>query len=136
MKNLVVIFFLFISLSITAQTSQEEYDYVTKELKEQLVKGLELKKGYTLEEFLKSDMSEESWDITFYLFKKEDVKTPVAIVLVSRSSISYLGSFFYCIPAINSKSEIWEKFKESIKGFEDCLTYEYSLALSKALTSN
>ena len=136
MKKLAGIIFFFISLSITAQTSQEEYDYVTKELKEQLVKGLELKKGYTLEEFLKSDMSEGYWFATYSLLRKEDAKTPIAIVLVSGPSIYNPISVFYCIPAFNSKDEIWEQFRKSIEFFTEGFTFENAKALSKALTSN
>ena len=136
MKKLTFVIFFFIVFSISAQTSQEEYDYVTKELKEQQMNGLELKKGYKLEEFLKSDMSEGYWFATLYLLRKEDIKTPVAIVLVSGPSISDPSSFIYCIPAINSKKEIWEEYKKSISAFEDGFNYEFSVALSKALTSN
>jgi hypothetical protein len=49
-----------ITLSNSAQTTQQEYDYVTKELKGQKVKELELRKGYSLVEFLKADVVEGS----------------------------------------------------------------------------
>jgi hypothetical protein len=136
MEKLFMVIFFCITLSLSAQTTQQEYDYVTKELKGQKVKGLEIKKGYTLEEFLKAEVVEGSWYASYYLLKKEGVKSPIAIVLVSGPSISDARSFFYCIPAFNSDKTIWEQFKISVETFEEGFTYQNALALSKALTSN
>lgn len=127
---------LFITYSVTAQTTQQEYDYVTKELKLDLVKGGAIKTGYFLEEYLKSEIEESNWFISYYLLRKDSVTKPVAIIIVSGPSLSDKSSFFYCIPAYHSDPLIWEQFKLSVANIEEGFIYQSALALSKALTSN
>jgi len=94
------------------QTTQEEYNYVTKGYKVQVESGLDMKKGYTL-----TDLG--SWSITEGTEKrgcefKGLIKTgqtkPCAILMIyKRKDIANGKTFYVCIPSTDAPKDIWEQ---------------------------
>ena len=127
MKKVIVIFLLAFSFqNLFSQTTQEEYNYITKGYKIQLESGLDMKKGYSLTEL-------ESWGLTHNSEKRnctfkglfrEGQSKPCAIMLIYKRTDLANGAVFYiCIPSHDAPENIWEQtlgfindnFKENIQ---------------------
>ena len=92
-----------------AQTSLEEYNYVTKGYQVQLESGLDMKKGYRFEDVHTihiqfSDGIERETE--FKALFKEGQKLPVAILCIYSRSAE--GKDYICIPQFSSSKEIWD----------------------------
>jgi hypothetical protein len=120
MRNILTITICLISLSVFGQTTEEEFNYITKGYKIQLASGLDMKKGY---EFKAID----GWGINYGSFERkatfkqlfrEGETTPCAtLMILERTDTDY--EEYLCIPHYGSTDEIWNKayngFKESAK---------------------
>jgi len=101
---------------LKAQTTLEEYNYVTKGIRVQKEAGLDMKKGY---ELVETDVSSSlKWadgterKFQFFLLKKtnEAPNKYKAIVAIYQNIRNGGGSSdYYCIPTANSSEEIWQK---------------------------
>lgn len=115
-------------LKPSAQTTEEEYNYVTKGYQIQLQSGLDMKKGYELRDvaFRQSDV------ITSKLDSTETQTTDVAKLWVkalwkqngpSKKVVAYMLitqyndglKQYYCVPHPGSKSEIQQKFWDALE---------------------
>lgn len=111
-----IIFFLFatVTFSLTAisQTTTEEYNYVTKGYKTQIDGGLDMKKGYTLEDV--DDASAGGRNATL----KRLVKTTGGQRKIAAYMIIYQkdGSpkEYICVPNANSNKEVTDAFWYSL----------------------
>lgn len=124
-----------------SQTTQEEYNYATKGLKAQYANGLDMKQGYTLTEYLKTETGANYGGkpilSAYHLLKKND--KICAIIFVYGVSLTDQSSVFYCIPSFNASSDIWEQYYKSISDSKipAHLAQNFKItayALSKALT--
>lgn len=101
MKKLLFIVSVFlISLSAKAQTTQEEYNYVTKGLRTTLEQGLDIKKGYSLNLIQEFEFSGSQYN--FYTFDRENGETACIIIIFNNGRNSYL----LCIPHKETEQKI------------------------------
>jgi hypothetical protein len=104
MKKLVLAILLIAGLQIQSQTTIEEYNYLTKGYPESIVKGMDLKQGYTL-----TKINEKEWSnmqLAIYSFA-ENGKTKAYLLtkqIVGKQKIKY-----YCMPINNE--ELFNKYR-------------------------
>lgn len=109
MKTALVLISIFISVQLAAQTTQEEYNYLTKGYKEQIEKGLDMKKGYSFKDLgtfeYKSGI--ELRRSEFKALMKEGDSKYRAILLIYRR----VGAdpYYVCIPTPDAPEDIWNQ---------------------------
>lgn len=95
-----------------SQTTQEEYNYITKGYKVQVESGLDMKKGYELVDLGNSglDAGSEHRECIFKGLVRTGQNKPCAIMMVyHRTDISNGVTWYVCIPSANSSEEIWQQ---------------------------
>ena len=129
-----------------AQTTEEEYLYVTYGYDEQLDKGLDDKKDYAWKPLTDYKFTNNQGSLIWKKSKvskfefeglyRENENAPCAIVVIYKEQENQKkkDGIFICLPHPNSSQEIIKKaelyFREKIDFKPDLLNY-YSLALSK-----
>jgi hypothetical protein len=128
MKKVVIVLLAFAAVcKITAQTTQEEYNYITKGYKIQLESGLDMKKGYSLTDLghwgLNHDT--EKRNCTFKGLVREGQVKPCAILLIyQRTDLSNGAVFYICIPSADAPENIWEQTLDFINAnFKDNIQF-------------
>ena len=109
---LTIIALTLIIVTAKSQTTEEEYNYITKGYKVQLESGLDMKKGYSLKDLgdYNINYSDAIRGMTFKgLYRGADLK-PCAIMAIYKKkegeAVTY--SEYYCIPSIDAK-DLWSK---------------------------
>ncbi|MDO9137091.1 MAG: hypothetical protein Q7U21_04665 [Lutibacter sp.] len=119
-KTLFTTLIVSILLSITSsfgQTTQEEYNYITKGFKVQLESGLDMKKGYS---FVHMDHSavtseKEKRSTDFKALMKVGQTKPSAIMMIyKRTDIANGAIIYVCIPSPDASKEIWQQTMDFI----------------------
>jgi len=115
-NNMKRIFTLFTALFVIsfishAQTTLEEYNYITKGYKVQIESGLDMKKGYTLKDL-------GYWGLTFGaevrnvafkgLYRSNETKPCAIMMIYKRTDISTGAIYYICIPHPKSDESIWK----------------------------
>jgi len=90
------------------QTTLEEYNYVTKGYRIQLESGLDMKKGYLIEDIDKQATKERAAELQV-LFRVKDGNKVIAAYMISYKR-SGLPTEYICIPNPNSSEEIMSKY--------------------------
>jgi len=105
------------------QTTQEEYNYITKGYKVQVESGLDMKKGYTLVDLGNWGLNagSEVRNCTFKALVRDGQKKPCAIMMIyKRTDISNGATYYVCIPSPDASSEIWQQTLDFINAnFKD-----------------
>lgn len=101
-----------------AQTTLEEYNYVTKGYKTQLESGLDMKKGYRFEEVTQFN-TKSFWlgvhrNTTLKALFREGETKPCALLCILTK---YKQSQYICIPHYASSEEIWKLAFEKISTY-------------------
>jgi len=112
-----IITILFSITSSFGQTTQEEYNYITKGYKVQLESGLDMKKGYSFADLGNSAVTSgtEKRTTEFKALLKEGQSKPVAIMMIyRRTDISNGAVMYVCIPSQDSPKEIWSQTMDFI----------------------
>lgn len=146
MKTLLLISLLGLSMACFSQTSEEEYLYVTYGYKEQLLKGLDDKKGYSWRPITEFNFLNDSGKLVwkkslpskfeFEGLYRDEEDTPCAIVAIykEKESMKKKDGLFICIPHAKSDQAILAKadtyFEEEID-FDKAVLKHYSGGLSK-----
>ncbi len=141
-----ILIFLLSPVFLFSQTSEEEYLYVTYGYKEQLLKGLDDKKGYAWKQILEYKFVYDNEKLighksnlslfTFEGLYRIGESKPCAIVSIYRKdeNMKKRDGVFICIPHPKSETDIYAKmetyFKEKVD-FNALLLRYYALALSK-----
>jgi hypothetical protein len=105
------------------QTTQEEYNYITKGYKVQMESGLDMKKGYSFIEFgnwgLKHGI--ENRQCEFIGLVRQGHTKPCAIMMIyKRTDITNGATFYICIPSADAPQEIWNQTLDFINtSFKD-----------------
>lgn len=116
----VVILLTLRSSESRAQTTFEEYNYVTKGYRVQIESGLDMKKGYTFADINSYRLSYTTGgfrETEFKVLLKEEGKKPVAIMCIYTSSTNPSKEYI-CIPQPNSPKEVWDSTYSKISTFE------------------
>ncbi|MCA1967230.1 MAG: hypothetical protein LDL23_11350 [Flavobacterium sp.] len=112
-----VITILFSITSSFGQTTQEEYNYITKGYKVQLESGLDMKKGYSFKDMGNSTVTSGSEKRTteFKALLKEGQSKPAAIMMIyKRTDIANGAVIYVCIPSPDAPKEIWQQTMDFI----------------------
>ena len=118
MRKITLFFVLFSAFSYAQDeptgTTLEEYNYMTKGYKIQISSGLDMKKGYSVENITK--YSTASYDFDFKNLLRETTNTTAGIIVIATSKL--WGNVYYLsIPIdneelladFNSKIELWDE---------------------------
>jgi len=103
---------LVLGFKLFSQTTQEEYNYITKGYKVQIESGLDMKKGYTLVDLGKWSLthSSEKRECEFKGLVRQGKTKPCAVMMIYRRTDIPNGAVMYiCIPSKDSASEIWNQ---------------------------
>ena len=115
MKSKFLILFtsiLFISNHSLSQTTQEEYNFITKGYLVQLESGLDMKKGYSLVDLGAWGLNkgDEQRNCEFKALFKQGQNKPCAVMMIyKRTDISNGAAYYLCIPSSDAPSEIWQQ---------------------------
>lgn len=128
MKTLFTIWLLFLVGMASAQTTLEEYNYVTKGYKIQVESGLDMKTGYVLKDlfevFVRIEISDSPFGVAPKTIKtkakglyRTGQTSPCAIMLIETAG-SKIGKPV-CIPHYLSEESIWDLYTRSIRAGYD-----------------
>jgi hypothetical protein len=115
MKQIFVTAILAIAaLSTKAQTTVDEYNYLTKGYKTQIESGLDMKVGYSLKDL--GEYSSKSRSCEFKaLVKKANNKTVGTLAIFH--AVSLVGTkktYYFCIPTAGSDNSVMEMYTKSL----------------------
>lgn len=124
MKKIIILLTFFWCFLGYSQTTQEEYNYLTKGYAEQVEKGLDMKQGYDLKDVTSSKTrytNNKYRQITVKaLHKTNSGKFKALLVEFYRSSNNH--TIYVCVPSTGSDAEIWKQFNKSI--YKDFNSYK------------
>ena len=132
-KGILLIFVLSLSLLSKAQTTLEEWNYVTKGYQIQIESGLDMKKGYMITNngsytFNSSDA------VRIVNFKRltRISRNEVCAIIVEyiRKSKSQVTVRYFCIPQKTSSAEIWNLCNLQTESFD---SPQIGIAFTQAL---
>jgi hypothetical protein len=119
---------------IKAQTTLEEYTFITHGLIKHFNEGADMKAGYTLNPLLNEAKIEwgnnKEWrTATLYYFTKTSTRKNVAIVVEQKDS--YGNRDYKCIPTSDAGEEIWNKVFQDLKNSGEEWHIVFMWALTK-----
>ncbi|NND63020.1 MAG: hypothetical protein HKN48_07465 [Flavobacteriaceae bacterium] len=136
MKPVILFLFGILSCSLYSQTTNDEYNYVTKGYRAQIENGLPNKVGYDFEKINNYGYKSagKEYNLIFSKLVKTATNTTVA-VMIEYEFIDPEGKkvvAYYCIPHSRSANSIWNKARKQIQDTKntDLLT-AYGFALTK-----
>ncbi|MEP7237576.1 MAG: hypothetical protein ABI685_06920 [Ferruginibacter sp.] len=130
--------FLFLFFTVTnAQTTIQDYDYVTKRLKNDLFVNGEIKSGYSMDKIGENQLVTQGQDhirtTQLRYFKKEG--KILAFILECKETKNNF-SFYLCIPVTGSDQQIWDKYFADLRSVEKEWHLLFSWAFSILLSQN
>jgi len=132
MKTILVTILIFISITVFAQTTELEYNYMTKGYKIQQQAGLDMKRGYKFinKYFWDGQGYYKYYSFVFMDLIREKDNSFAGTLLVAKSGIS--GKTYYlCIPIFNY--ELNEKFQEALLTFDKRMSKAFFMASSERM---
>lgn len=123
----IILSFLFVNF-LNAQTSEIEYNYLTKGYQETVTKGLDLKQGYILQDLYFH--TDDLYDFDFKLFVETKTKKTKG-VLVQAVSKLWGNKYYLCIPVGNS--QLHQKYYDFLQTWDKDILKGYSTALTEIL---
>ena len=115
------LFSLVLCTELYSQTTQEEYNYVTKGYKDQIEKGGDMKKGYRFVDITESSFATGSSvqrKCNFKALFKEGKNKPCAILCIyTRSDNGFTD--YLCIPTHDAQKEIWDQTFQKINSYSE-----------------
>lgn len=136
-KITMIVAFLTCGYVLSQSTTQQEYLYMTKGLKTQLMSGLDTKKGYELKGI--KEVEQGDYIFIFQVLLRKESKDNVAGVVIVAKNKKTSELFFKAIPIINEERNESEVFKAYTKLFaenmnwNDSVNKEYAIASSMIL---
>jgi|MDTD01.2.fsa_nt_gb hypothetical protein len=122
MKNIIIAILLMAALPLCAQTTQEEYNYLTKGYKTQIESGLDMKKGYKLIDYGVYEIKEgnQTRQCEFKGLIKDGQTKPCAVLMIFKRTDLPNGAVYYiCIPSANANESIWKQTNDLVKSITD-----------------
>src|ERR1035437_10199247 len=96
----VITIIIVFTMTINAQTTIEEYNYVTKGYKTQIESGLDMKKGYELQDIDKTSTGERNVSLKKLMKLNGGTKKTVAYMVTYQKGSG--STEYVCIPNPNS----------------------------------
>ena len=110
--SVIAMAFLLLFCNAFGQTTQEEFNFITKGYKVQIESGLDMKKGYSFVEYGDWGLNKgtERRSCTFSGLVRLGESKPCAILLqYQRTDIENGANYYICIPSANSSEDIWNQ---------------------------
>jgi len=142
MKALLITLITFSSIAVFGQfgpdttatgpspTTEAEYNYLTKGYKVQIESGLDMKKGYTIDDATVVRRNSYTFDIKFLMREKNN---EMAAILIIAKSETWGNIYYICLPINNP--DLVNKYYASIAAWDKALLLEYSLVTSSMFSS-
>ncbi len=108
---------LFSVTNLFSQTTQEEYNYITKGYKVQIESGLDMKKGYSFVDLgnWNTKSGTENREIEFKGLMRIGQAKPCAIMMIYRRTDIPTGVVEYvCIPSKDAPENIWKQTNDFV----------------------
>jgi len=106
MKTILLSLILFTGVELKAQnTTQEEFNYMSKGYARMVAEGLDLKKGYYLSDTARFTIENKKYFFTFYNLMRLSDKSLAGTIVIAKSNISG-NSYYLGIPAAKSDMSI------------------------------
>jgi hypothetical protein len=119
----IMLAFYFSTNLLFGQTTQEEFNYITKGYKIQVESGLDMKKGYSLTDLGDWGLINGSENRTCEfkgLVKQGQIKPCAIMMIYKRTDIANGANFYICIPSADASQEIWQQTLDFINAnFKD-----------------
>jgi hypothetical protein len=117
----------FVSRTAFAQTSSEEYNYLTKGYKIQIESGLDIKNGYSFTDLGTFRTNNRSCE--FKSLVKLSTKKSVGTLCVFHAANG--DKYYFCIPVEGSDDQLFQQYFISLSAIDNAeAAREYSLFLS------
>jgi len=150
MKTIFIFFFtsVFLNLTIAQNTTEEEYNWMSKGYSVMLSSGLDMKKGYYFDDNHEKSESISNYLFTYKFLRREKDKSLAGIVIIAKSSSSGRTYFYglpigsweaesndsdgknmYVIPAHYSQSDYIQNFLVSINELDCTMTRAFFATL-------
>lgn len=107
----VALFFCVCATTLYSQTTQEEYNYITKGYKLQIEGGLDMKKGYSLIDLGSWGLTHnpEHRECSFKGLVRQGQTKPCAIMMIYKRTDVANGAIWYiCVPSIDAE-DLWSQ---------------------------
>ena len=129
MRKLIIVLMLTLSISAYCQTTDEEYNYITKGYAIQLSSGLDMKKGYHFEHILRvCNNDNRIFIFQYFVNEKENRKCAIMVTYLKENN----NPIYLCIPDYNSLDNVWNMYYSTVlENSTFDFVRSYSLALSK-----
>lgn len=125
MKKIYLLFAFVFTTFIYSQTSVEEYNYMVKGYQIQLSSGLDMKKGYSVENLRTILKGNYSFDFKA-LVRDDNTLAGVIVVSVSKS---WGNTYYIGIPISNST--LTPYYENQVSQWDESMTTAYSHALTE-----
>lgn len=118
-KITLLIIVLFTTMKLYSQTTQEEYNYITKGYKVQTESGLDMKKGYHFQDITDTWITsgEIQRKCTFKALVRDGQTKPCAILCIYTRSDNGFKDYL-CIPTFDSSKEIWDEVFQKFNSYD------------------
>ncbi|TRX16739.1 hypothetical protein [Flavobacterium franklandianum] len=121
----IILALLFVT-GLNAQTTEIEYNYLTKGYQETVTKGLDLKQGYELKDMFVHN--ETNYQFDFKLFNEQSTKKTKAILVIATSK-TWGNVYYLCLPISNLDLQL--KYNDYLQTWDKDILRAYSFALSR-----
>lgn len=120
-KNILsILFVIFFTLPAFSQTTEEEYNYVTKGYKIQIESGLDMKKGYRFDEiaehYTTSNTNIRRTCKFLALYRLGELKPCAILCIYSRSDNGFKD--YICIPTYDASKDLWNAMNKKLNSYE------------------
>lgn len=129
MKTFLIITLLLITQTLFGQTTQEEYNFITKGYRFTIDYGLDMKRGYTMKSIKNYQLSGNASANIQGLFRGSE---QLAGYLVTIKDGVFEKDI--CIPTEQSSTEIWKQYEELLQSLPITTQRKFIVALSKFLS--
>ncbi|MEI6750466.1 MAG: hypothetical protein WCM93_15020 [Bacteroidota bacterium] len=125
---LIIVVFVSLTFSVKStcgQTTQEEYNYVTKGYKTQIESGLDMKKGYSLKEITTASVGVRNVVLKGLYRTSSNVLCAIMIEYTKSGEATQ----YFCAPMTGSPQEIYTQFYNSLSDNDTKINSEERLQI-------
>lgn len=105
-------------------TTEKEYNFLTKGLKDQLEKGLDIIAGYEFEDLRKFKVANYSYDFKYLKEKNTNQRKAISVIIESKVSNT---KYYVCIPVRNA--DLSNSYASFVNQFNPDMSKSFAIAL-------
>jgi hypothetical protein len=119
-----------VTIKVPAPTSEEEYNYLTKDYKVQIESGLDMKRGYVFHDM--GVMKQGNHTFTIKGLMRESKNELAAMFFITKSNLT--GKVYYtCLPIGNP--ELFARYSNEVSAWDESQTTSYCHVVSAYMSS-